>query len=242
MPFDSHGHKHKAEVFASQGAAESVVIHGHKTDSAHPRNAELAKNYLQQEALDLMSSSKIASPERRSTPPLNLDDDGRYKVMGGNSLSSIAKRALLMRGESTGNWRAVNAEMDRIVEMNADIYPSLKRDRQFIREGWKLKVWDKELGPDATCKWQPWVEAPPNKWTIVNKCQRALGLDGSWLVVQPGGEAVLNRGAKAFLAPNGSIKMALPGSMITAIGGEIHDYGATIHQQNSNVRIFKEST
>lgn len=210
----------------------------HKPESVHQHSTESAANSLQQEAMELMSSSKVARPERRSAPPLNLDDDGRYKVMGGNSLSSIATRALLMRGESTG-WRAVNAEMDRIVEMNADIYPSLKRDRQFIKEGWKLKIWDKELGPDATCKWQPWVEAPPNKWTIVNKCQRALGLDGSWLVVQPGGEAVLNPGARAFLAPNGSIKMALPGSMITAVGGEIHDYGATIYQQKPGVKVFK---
>lgn len=211
--------------------------------------AETATGQLHDQAIDLLSanpgskSSNAQKPSNigRSSIPLTLDDEGQYKVMGGNSLSSIAIRALVMRGESIGR-RAVNAEMDRIVVMNADTYPSLKRDRQFIREGWKLKIWDNELGPDASCKWQPWVEAPPNKWTIVNKCQRALGLDGSWLVVQPGGEAVLNPGSKAFLAPNASIKMALPGSMITAIGGEIHDYGATIHQQNPDVKIFKENT
>lgn len=226
-------------------------LHHAGADAGSRHNSDSASSSLRQEAMELMSSPKasaqsissaiVARPEPRPAPALNLDDDGHYKVAAGNSLSSIARRALLMRGESA-SWRAVNAEMDRIVEMNADTFPGLTRDRGFIKEGWKLKIWDRELGPDATCKWQPWVEAPPNQWTIVNKCQRALGLDGSWLVVQPGGEAVLNRGSKAFLAPNGSIKMALPGSMITAVGGEIRDYGATIHQQNSQVKIFKENT
>lgn len=241
-------------------------LHDAGADAGSRHNSDSAANSLRQEAMALMSSPKastkpaepMSSPRatgrpaesisssrvarsERHAPPLNLDEEGHYKVMAGNSLSSIARRALLMRGESA-SWRSVNAEMDRIVAMNGDTFPGLTRDRQFIREGWKLKIWDKELGPDATCRWQPWVEAPPNQWTIVNKCQRALGLDGSWLVVQPGGEAVLNRGSKAFLAPNGSIKMALPGSMITAIGGEIRDFGATIHQQNSHVKIFKENT
>lgn len=200
----------------------------------HNQKKEPPSNHLHQESTELMSSR----PTRRALVPLGLDEEGQYKVMSGNSLSSIAKRALAMRGKSPDDWRAVEDEMDRIVEMNADKYPSLQSKRHFIREGWKLKIWDENV--DASCEWKPWKQAEPNKFTVVGKCERVLAQDKSWLIVQPGGQAVLNPGSKAFAAPDSTIKMALPGSFVVAAGGKIHDYGSTIQTVDANSKIVKE--
>lgn len=208
----------------------------HEKSKVEANRNETPNNDLQRESSALLSSR----PRKWASQPLDLDDDGRYKVAAGNSLSSIAKRALAMRGKSPYDWNAVEQEMDRIVALNSAEHPSLQHNRAFIREGWKLKLWDRTMGADATCEWKQWQEAKPNQWTVVSKCERVLAPEDAWLVVQPGGEAVLNPGAKAFVAPDAAIKMALPGSLVVAVGGEIHDYGATIEKQSSDVRIIKE--
>lgn len=209
----------------------------HKKPAAEHSHESTAGS-LHQESAELMSSRPTKRMQKMV--PLGLDEEGQYKVLSGNSLSSIAMRSLAMRGKSPNDWSAVENEMDRIVDLNSDKYPSLKTNRAFIREGWNLKIHDKELGADATCEWKQWKEAPPNQWTIVGKCERVLANDQSWVVVQPGGEAVLNPGSKAFAAPDSRIKMALPGSYVIAAGGETHDYGSTIQTVNAKAKIIQE--
>jgi hypothetical protein len=169
---------------------------------------------------------------------------GSFKVTADNegySLSLIASRALAMRGRNPEDKDALKQEMDRIVALNVDKYHSLAKNRNFLGVGWKLKIWDESVGPDAKTEWKPWKVAEAGSQISVGRGERYIARAGSSIVVEPGGEARLDPGSKAFLAQDGYISAALPGSRVLAVGGEIHDYGATIIAPNpGDLRVIRE--
>jgi hypothetical protein len=211
------------------------------TDTAH-KNAAAGSTALQGEAALHLS----ARPKRRTLEALEISDDGIYKVRTGDNLSTIAKRLLSMRHESSDDANLVANEVNRIVKANVDNpkFHSLKNDsRKMIREGWELKVWDKTLGPtDASCKWQDWQEAEdkPGAITLVDKCQRVLAPAGSTVVIQRGAEGIINSGATAAVAPGGSVEAALPGSFVLAFpGSEVHAYGGKVHAVDATAKVVE---
>ncbi|MCC7527822.1 MAG: LysM peptidoglycan-binding domain-containing protein [Candidatus Melainabacteria bacterium] len=79
-----------------------------------------------------------ASDAQRATP-LDLNQNGEYKVKFGDSLSTIAERALKGYGEPV-NRDSLKAMQDAIVEANHDRYKTLDCNRDFIKENWCLKI------------------------------------------------------------------------------------------------------
>jgi hypothetical protein len=174
-------------------------------------------------------ASKHLSRPVRSLPPLKLDADGTVAITEGSSISRIALQCLAKRGESASGMKD---EIDRIIALNVDKYPSLKLHPELIKTGWHLKV--EGTPTNVADRSQPviWQDAPKDRTTIVHKGQHVVAPESAYLIVEPGGEAVLNAGSKGFAAPGSLIKMAMPGSLVLAGGGEIHDYGARIYQDS----------
>lgn len=172
--------------------------------------------------------------------PLDLDERGAHTIKSGESLSVIAFRELRRRGESV-NGSSLRTEMQRIVDINREKFPSLKDHPGRIRSGWKLQVWDETLGPEPSVKWKPWCTAESGKMTVVKKGERMIAPDGAWLIVEPGAQAILNPGSKAFLNENAKIVKASPGALVLAVGGTVNDYGAQIQMVGDNVRINRGS-
>lgn len=182
-------------------------------------------------------SKSEVQPRKTGWQPLKLDKEGNHLVKAGESLSSIASRELMRRGQDACSPEGLAVEMQRIVDNNKSSYPSLESNREHIRLGWKLKIWDDTLGPEPSVEWKPWTTAEPGKMTVVRKGERAVAENDAWVIVEPGAKAILNSGAKGFLADRGVIEKAMPGSLVVADGGVINDYGATIQATSDRVMI-----
>lgn len=170
------------------------------------------------------NNAKDAPQQKR---PSHERTDG-YRIVGqGESLHSIAREQLASKGQKHITHSAVESEIDRLVAINKDRYPSLEKHKEHIELGWKLKVEDS------------WKEAEPRKVTLVKKGEKVIGSESAWLVIESGGHAILNAGAKGFLAEGGTIEKAMPGSMVIADGGVIEDYGATLLARNPKVKIHQ---
>lgn len=71
--------------------------------------------------------------------PLDVNENGEYRVKWGDSLSTIAERALKTAGAPCDK-AALQSMQDAIVEANRDRYKSLDCNRDFIKEDWSLKI------------------------------------------------------------------------------------------------------
>jgi len=171
---------------------------------------------------------------------------GYFKVTPDNdgySLSLIATRALKMRGLNPNDKDALKAEMDRIVALNVDKYHSLAKNRNFLGVGWQLKITEENdvAANNVKSETQTWKVAEAGSQVAVHRGERYIARAGSSLVIEPGGEARLDPGSKAFLAQDGIISAALPGSRVLAVGGEIHDFGAMIIAPNpGDLKVVRE--
>lgn len=77
--------------------------------------------------------------QQSRTQPLDFNQDGTYTVKFGDCLETIAERSIRMVGGPV-NRDAINAQVNAIVEANHDRYKTLDCNRDYIRDGWKLKV------------------------------------------------------------------------------------------------------
>jgi hypothetical protein len=176
--------------------------------------------------------------ERPRWHPLVLDANGEHTVKAGESLSLLACQELRRRGQPVSS-RNIAGEIDRIVALNADKYPSLQEHPERIRIGWKLKISDVEDGAGESTPNRRYTQAQPGKMTVVHKGEHVEAPKDAWLIIEPGGSAILNPGSRGFLAHDARIEKALPGSVIIATGGEIVDFGADIQIAGPDVRVFK---
>jgi hypothetical protein len=73
------------------------------------------------------------------------------------------------------------------------------------------------------------------RFTDVRAGQHYVAAAHSTIAVESGGEAILNPGAIAAVAPGGKIRAALPGSIVNTFGQniEIHNYGARVYYKGS---------
>ncbi len=79
-----------------------------------------------------------ASDGQRATP-LDVNQNGEYTVKFGDSLSTIAERALKGAGAPVSK-DSLQAMQDAIVEANHDKYKTLDCNRDFVKENWSLKI------------------------------------------------------------------------------------------------------
>ncbi|HEY9681674.1 MAG TPA: hypothetical protein V6C86_08835 [Oculatellaceae cyanobacterium] len=68
-------------------------------------------------------------------------EDGPYTVKFGDCLESIARRELKKEGKATDS-ASIEAEKQKIIDLNKDHYKSLTTNSEFIKDGWKLKLTD----------------------------------------------------------------------------------------------------
>ncbi len=78
--------------------------------------------------------------ESRSQP-LNLNGDGTYTVQGHDALSTIAERDLHRHGQRATKT-AIASEIEQIIALNKDKYPTLDRQKEYLGNGWRLRLPD----------------------------------------------------------------------------------------------------
>ncbi len=91
----------------------------------------------------------LSSPEARqwhkqnkkiSHDPLSLNEiDGTYTVQHGDCLSTIAARELSAEGKSTSK-KSIAHEVEQIVALNRDKYSLLDCNKEYLEQGWKLRL------------------------------------------------------------------------------------------------------
>ncbi|MBC8000037.1 MAG: hypothetical protein IAF58_18925 [Leptolyngbya sp.] len=98
-----------------------------------------------------------AESQKQRLNPVELDQDGRYTVKWGDSLSTIAERTLKTAGLPVDK-DSLKSLQNAIVDANRDEYKTLDCNRDFIKEKWSLKI----PVPGQRVEAQPpVVEAPP---------------------------------------------------------------------------------
>ncbi len=115
--------------------------HSHSRNPGDHHQHHSAKEKLHSEVADEWHrKSEIA----RHTP-LAVSKDGTYVVGHGDCLSTIAERRLRKDGEHISG-KSIERETERLRELNADRFPSLRghtqKQRDFLVDGWKLKLYD----------------------------------------------------------------------------------------------------
>lgn len=80
-----------------------------------------------------------ADSQVQRTKPLDLNENGEYKVRWGDSLSTIAERALKGSGAPVSK-DSLQQMQDAIVEANKERYNSLGCNRDLVKENWQLKI------------------------------------------------------------------------------------------------------
>jgi len=80
-----------------------------------------------------------ADSQAQRTKPLDINENGEYKVKWGDSLSTIAERALKGSGAPVSK-ESLQSMQDAIVEANRDRYKSLDCNRDLIKENWSLRI------------------------------------------------------------------------------------------------------
>lgn len=158
-----------------------------------------------------------------------------YTVSSGDNLTAIAQRMLKLRGEKVSS-RDVYDEVNRIVELNIEKYPWLEKNPNKIRAGMIIQVWDKETGPDPTCRWKDWKDADPGRINVALRCESIFAGKGAQVVVTPGSRAVFTESSYGFIAPKGYAR-ALPGAHVMAVGGEVIDDGGALQILHPEVKV-----
>lgn len=97
-----------------------------------------------------------ADSDVQRTRPLDLNENGEYKVKWGDSLSTIAERALKGAGQSV-NRDSLQSMQEAIVQANHERYPTLDCNKDFVKENWCLKI----PGCSQQERQPPVVERPP---------------------------------------------------------------------------------
>ncbi|HEY9715609.1 MAG TPA: hypothetical protein V6C72_19200 [Chroococcales cyanobacterium] len=100
--------------------------------------------------------------EKTRNQPLNIDADGTYAVQHGDCLSTIAARALSNSGEKA-DQKSIDDEVQAIITLNDHQYPTLDCNRDYVQDGWKLRIpdtadmndhqphADSDTGPPRSC-------------------------------------------------------------------------------------------
>jgi hypothetical protein len=162
---------------------------------------------------------------------------GLMVVLQGDSLESIARKALIMRGASTAGPDAVPDEADRIraLNMKNPVYKYLEHSRH-IEPGMVLQITEPRIGPDINTAWKPWHDVAAGQTEYVRKGERAVVQPGGNAIVEPGGAALLNSGGAAFGYQKTYIE-SLPRS-VTVTGGSVDAApGAAVVKVNDEAKV-----
>ncbi len=115
--------------------------HSHSRHPGDHHQHHSAKEKLHSEAADEWHRKSEAAHHT----PLAVGKDGTYVVGHGDCLSTIAERRLRKDGEHISG-KSIERETERLRELNADRFPSLRgqtqKQRDFLADGWKLKLYD----------------------------------------------------------------------------------------------------
>lgn len=179
---------------------------GFKSEPKQDQHVRLEQKHIPREvkALELHSSN------------------GDYLVKRGDTLESIAKRALVLRGhkEDIKDHHKVVDEIARIAANNVKWYAWLAKDPHKLKPFMILDVADKSVGPDPTSEWKPWRSAREGVIENTQKGDRVVAMSGHMVIVQPGVEAIFNQGSKGIVLRGGHARV-LPGATVINVEGRV---------------------
>ncbi|MCC7528345.1 MAG: LysM peptidoglycan-binding domain-containing protein [Candidatus Melainabacteria bacterium] len=179
-------------------------------------------------------TTKRRKPEEQASRVRGFNGDN-YTVGSGDSLGSIAQRMLKLRGEKS-SAQDVYEEVNRIVDLNVEKYPWLAKNPNKIRPGMVIQVWDKESGPDPTCRWKDWRDAEPGRINVALRCESIFAGKDTQVIVTPGARAVFTENSYGFVAPKGYAR-ALTGAHVMAVGGEVVADGGALQILHPEVKV-----
>jgi len=81
----------------------------------------------------------FAQSQQQRNKPLQLDQNGDYVVQYGDDLSTIASRELQNTGKGV-NAQSVRDETANLIALNDANFPSLDKNADLIKTGWKLHI------------------------------------------------------------------------------------------------------
>lgn len=171
----------------------------------------------------------------------NYNRQGMMLVLNGDTLESIARKSLLLRGASIAGPDAIPDEADRIRALNMQ-HPNmayLEHSRR-LHPGMILDITEPRVGPDIHTSWQPWKDAPAGQITYVNRGERVVTQPGSQVIVEPGGAAMITSGATGF-GYRGSHIESLPGSVSVSAGEVAAAGGAAVIKAEADTRVIELS-
>lgn len=223
---------------------------GFETDQFHHSSSgeSAAQVKLQQESAQLLRSTARTQHESRRTHQPKAETEGdkskgfpglegnEYTVKPGDTLSSIARRMLKLRGEAT-TARNIYEEVERIIDQNTQKHPWIEKNPSKIRPGMRLAVWDDDTGPDPSCKWGEWKDADREGITVARKCESIFASKDTKVIVAPGARAVFTSGSYGFVAPHGFARVN-SGSQVTAVGGKIFNDGGDLQVLHPDTKVI----
>ncbi len=196
------------------------------------------------------SAKHLSSPPKKQWSAMTLEN-GFYTVnntSSDNFMFSIACRSLIAQQKlgkdadpihNADQRKLVEAEMDRIIEVNKEIDPRKFKtlSRTHVVVGWKLQLVDRVAQGENACAATPPEERPvveKGQTVVVHAGQCYEAKPGSWTVLEPGAGVHAQRDARVSLAP-GSFVEAEPTAFINIVGngkivrhGDIRTYTASV--------------
>jgi len=133
---------------------------GDRRVGAEPAEAERTQGRLQSEnsLSDLESRQVLRDAEVAKS--LNLNSNSKYVVGKGDSLWSIAaKRLKDDQGESSP--QKVHQEVERLKQLNQPDFRSLRKNSNYLRDGWELKIYDAKVQPRNAAGANQEIQAQP---------------------------------------------------------------------------------
>lgn len=167
--------------------------------------------------------------------------EGTHVVKPGETITSIAQKALNLRGRKDAAEAVVNAEAIRIIEFNSVFYPELTATSPRVRPGMMLQIHDNTVGPDPRTEWKNWRDAQPGAVTVAGYGDRITVPQGAKVIQRKGSIVEYMPGSRGFVFDGKAIVFG--GASITAPGGTVEQFpGArVVLPKNSRARLVQRS-
>lgn len=224
-PYEHHRHHRHVDAGSEQAHSklhsEAMQNFSHKEKREHGEaEAVRSKRDRDREFHSQATKSAFSQHGYWSTQEGKYNSEGLMIVLKGDTLESIAKKALVLRGASTDGPDAIPDEADRIraLNMKRPNMAYLEHSRR-IEPGMILDITEPRIGPDIHTAWKPWKDAPADAVTCVHRGERVVTEPGAKVIVEPGAAALVTGGAGGF-GYKGSYIESLPGA-VTISAGEV---------------------
>ncbi len=240
--FERRQTHHEAEVKSDQAHSrlheEAIRSFSHRTNrKGHNSEAKPSGREAHREA----DGAAFSQHGYWSTEQEKYNNQGLMLVLNGDTLESVARKALLLRGASIEGPDAIEDEADRIRALNMK-RPNMAylEHSHRIKPGMILDITEPRIGPDIHTAWLSWKDAPAGETTFVHRGERVVTQPGAKVIVEPGAAAVVTSGASSF-GYNGSYIESMPGSITVSAGEVAAANGSRVIKLRDNQQVAQLS-